>query len=124
MNNLAPAVLSAGDLIGLEGQLLSFTGAFVDAGIRDTHTAIIFWGDGSSSMGSVSESSGAGSVAATHSYADNGSYSIRLEVTDNDGASGIQLATATVGNVCALRHTGGQPHGNPGRNCHASTRHV
>src|SRR2546428_1209507 len=64
----------------------------------DTHSATINWGDGTvTETGMVTESpfgppgstAGAnGTVSGSHVYADNGSYTVKLCVTDDDGAVG------------------------------------
>src|SRR5262249_50704159 len=97
--NAPPSVLTASNLTGDEGQSLAFTATFSDAGVNDTHTAVIYWGDGTNSIGQITESGGRGTVSASHTYADNGTYTIRIEVRDNDGAAGTGMATATVANV-------------------------
>src|SRR5262249_26281699 len=45
-----------GPAVGVPGQTLSYAALFTDVDIRDAHTAVIHWGDGSSTPGSVSES--------------------------------------------------------------------
>ena len=69
------------------GTAVTVNGAFTDAGILDTHTATINWGDGSSSSGAVSETNGIGTVTGTHVYTAAGIYSVQLTVTDNDGGA-------------------------------------
>lgn len=71
--------------------IVSGSAAFTDPGIADSHTARWDWGDGSSSAGSVSESNGSGTVSGTHSYTQPGVYTVRVTVTDDDGASGEML---------------------------------
>ena len=56
VNNVAPAVETPDDLTGNEGQSVDFVGTFTDAGVLDTHTAEIVWGDGASSIGQISGS--------------------------------------------------------------------
>lgn len=58
---------------------------FTDTG--DTHTAVWNWGDGNSSVGTVTESNGVGSVSDTHVYTTPGVYEVQLTVTDSNGAS-------------------------------------
>ena len=97
--NLPPAVLTASDFAGNEGQDREFVGTFSDPGVLDTHSAVVFWSDGTSAPGNVTESDGAGTVTATHIFADNGVYPISLVVTDNGGDSDSRDATATAVNV-------------------------
>jgi RHS repeat-associated protein len=99
VNDVSP-VVSSSNISGTEGQAVSFSGAFTDAGIFDTHTASINWGDGSApSIGTVTESSGTGTVTASHVYADKGVYTVSLTVSDENGTSTTQTATATIANV-------------------------
>src|SRR5262249_25782672 len=60
------------------------------------HSAVINWGDGTSSNGSVSESGGAGSVTGTHAYTVPGTYTVSLTVTDDDLGSVTRTTTLTV----------------------------
>ncbi len=64
---------------------------FADPGTGDTHTAVWDWGDGNTSVGTVTESNGAGSVAGSHTYATPGVYTVQLTVTDDDEGVGVQL---------------------------------
>jgi len=58
---------------------------FTDPGTLDTHTALWDWGDGTTSSGTVTESSGSGTAAGTHTYTSAGIYTVILTVTDKDG---------------------------------------
>ena len=78
------------------GALVAVQGSFTDAGIRDTHSASLDWGDGSSSAGTVAETNGSGTVGASHVFATAGQYTVRLRVTDNAGASDSAKLTITV----------------------------
>jgi predicted extracellular nuclease len=64
---------------------VTISAAFTDPGILDTHTAVIEWGDGTTSAGSITEASGSGSVSGSHTYATPGIYTISMTVTDKDG---------------------------------------
>ena len=61
-------------------------------------TAAVNWGDGSSSAGSITGSS----VAGTHTYAEEGSYTVSVTVTDARGLSGSGSATATISDAPLL----------------------
>src|SRR5207249_766308 len=41
----------AGPALGVRGELLAFAASLTDPGTKDTHTAVIDWGDGHSSPG-------------------------------------------------------------------------
>ena len=94
----APPVAAAigGPAAGVRGQPLSFTDAFTDAGVLDTHVAGINWGDGSKSAAAVKESNGSGTITASHIFTASGVYKVALTVTDDDGASTTVYKTVTV----------------------------
>jgi hypothetical protein len=84
--NAAPVVNSI-RLVGVgSGNQVTIEAVFSDSGYLDTHTALIYWGDGSQSAGTVDAL--VGTVSGTHSYAAGGAYAVRVVVTDDDGASG------------------------------------
>lgn len=64
---------------------------FTDQNIFDTHTASWDWGDGDTTVGTVTESNGSGSVSDTHIYTTAGVYTITLTVADNNGATGASI---------------------------------
>jgi len=64
---------------------------FSDDGANDTHTATIDWGDGNTTAGVVDGV--LGTVSGSHAYAGPGTYTITVEVTDDDG--GVGDATLT-----------------------------
>jgi uncharacterized delta-60 repeat protein len=101
INNVAPIITSltstATTLGGvLQGQTVSIAGTFIDAGVLDTHTALIHWGDGTTTTGLVSESGGSGSLAGDHVYAFGGIYTITVTLTDKDAGIGTETTSATV----------------------------
>jgi RHS repeat-associated protein len=96
-SNAAPTVNPIEVVSANEGEPVSLAATFSDAGIVDTHSAMVDWGDGSSSVGSVDENTR--TVSAEHVYADNGSYSVRVEVSDDALAQGTASTTADIANV-------------------------
>ena len=70
---------------------VAVSAAFSDPGSRDAHTAVWDWNDGTTSAGTVSETAGRGSITGTHSYRAAGVYTVRLTVTDEDGAAATAL---------------------------------
>lgn len=87
------------NLPGTEGAVASGTVAtFTDPDIFATaseYSATIEWGDGSSSTGTVSGSGGSFSVEGSHTYAEEGSYTITVGITDVDNASNGAKASST-----------------------------
>ncbi len=94
-----PPQVTANDGAANEGQSLEFVGTFIDPDIGDTHTALISWGDNTTSEGVVTATQDGGTVTASHVYADNGNYTITLTVSDNNEGVGSDSATATIANV-------------------------
>ncbi|MCB2099397.1 MAG: PKD domain-containing protein, partial [Rhodobacterales bacterium] len=83
-----------------EGETASLAPAtFTYIGLTDTHTATINWGDGMTSAGTVSEAGGSGSVSGSHTYVDDGVYTVTVTVTDDDGGVGSDSLTVTVLNL-------------------------
>jgi RHS repeat-associated protein len=101
VGNLAPAIdviSNSSPEIGdaSEGQEVTVSATFSDAGLPDTHTATIEWGDGTISPGSVLQAAGGGSVSGSHVYQNGGIYLIRVTVTDDDGDGSNATTTAYV----------------------------
>lgn len=69
------------------GTAVSVGAAFTDAGVLDTHTASVGWGDGSTTAAAVTQGPGAGTLGATHTYTSAGVYSVPVTLGDDDGGS-------------------------------------
>jgi hypothetical protein len=99
--NDAPVVTSGGAVSGTEGTPVTVTATFTDVE-SDNHTATINWGDGNITDASISGDQ----VFGAHAYADNGSWTATVQVTDDgstngvaDVKSGSTTAAVTIGNV-------------------------
>ncbi len=88
VDNVAPALgaISVDNALVTVGTTINASAAFTDPGTLDTHTAAWDWGDSTTSAGSISEAGGNGTASGSHSYGTPGVYTLRLIVTDKDGA--------------------------------------
>jgi hypothetical protein len=111
VTNAAPTV-SVGTRTAGEGATVALpTTTFNDGGTLDTHTATVSWGDGTAAEaavvnetpsgppGSAAGLSGSVTTSGGHVYADNGSYTVTVCVSDDDGGSTCAAGTANIGNV-------------------------
>ena len=78
-----------------EGNVDTVTATFTDPGTADVHTCTINWGDGNTTSGTVS----AGSCTGTHTYADNGSYTVSVTIDDGDGGTDTDSTLHVVANA-------------------------
>jgi hypothetical protein len=87
--NAVPAVTSVTSTApasapGREGEPLSASAVFSDAGTLDSHTGMVAWGDGTVQAAAVTGAGGAGTAAADHAYAVGGVYDIGVRIDDDD----------------------------------------
>ena len=98
LQNRAPVVEAGGNQAIAEGGSVSLDPAtFVDGDCFEVNTATIDWGDGNITAGTVDQV--LDTVAGSHTYADDGTYTVIVTVSDDDGASGVDNFTVTVSNV-------------------------
>jgi hypothetical protein len=93
---LAPSVHPSGNY--LVGDLIELSAEFSDPGILDTHTATIDWDEGSGPLppDSLTEPSSPGLVLGSFTYLAAGTYTIVVEVTDDDGDPGSNTVDITI----------------------------
>jgi len=87
--------------------LLSFSSAFKDVDVRETHTAHWTWGDGDTAVGIVSEAAGTGSVSGQHMYRKSGIFTVRLDLFDSGGKrTAVERRLAICGCASGVAGTG------------------
>jgi PKD repeat protein len=89
LQNSPPVADAGGPYTGEEGSEATCDGTGSSDPDGDSLTYAWDFGDGNTGSGS----------AASHTYADNGVYTVSLTVTDPDGAASTQSTTATIANV-------------------------
>ena len=70
------------------GASVTVSASFTDAGANDKHTCRINRGDGTSVVGTVTESGGNGKCTGSVKYTAKGTYLMTVTVTDDDGGEG------------------------------------
>ncbi|HET6881721.1 MAG TPA: TIGR03118 family protein [Pirellulales bacterium] len=92
---LTPIAVNGSERTSLSVPVASFTQPGSSAG-AGSYTATIAWGDGTTSPGTVTAGASGFSVAGTHTYADEGTYSLSIT------ASRIGGQTATAGGTAVI----------------------
>jgi PKD repeat protein len=91
--NVAPVVTLAGDLVVGADRRVTRTGSFTDPGTADTHTATVDWGagDGPQALALVGTA-----FSLDRAYAEPGTYTVTVEVCDDDAGCGSAQFTVTI----------------------------
>lgn len=97
VDNVDPTIDAIGSDAGAVGDaavgdVVTVSGDFSDVGSLDTHSAIIDWGDGTTSAATIDQL--AGGFAGSHAYATGGIFTVTVTLTDDD--TGPAVATTTV----------------------------
>src|SRR5919112_1061617 len=97
--NVAPSVSAAADQTAHEGVARSLDlGSFPDPGPDAPWAVDVDWGDGSTPT--TFTTTGTASLGSrSHTYADSGSYTVSVQVTDKNGDSDTETFMVTVANV-------------------------
>jgi len=102
--NEAPVVDAGSDQLVDEGKLIYFSGSFTDEDITDTHTIEWNFGDGNFAYGTLTP---------THTYEDNGVYTVILTITDDNSVgdpngplNGSDILEVSVSNIAPLVEIG------------------
>jgi len=90
VNNVAPTAFAEYDQTVDEGVEAIFVGDYTDPGTADTHIFMWDFGDGSP---------GSSELSPTHTYGDNGVYTVYFTVVDDDGGANTDTVTVIVNNV-------------------------
>jgi hypothetical protein len=90
VDNVSPALgLSHGDAFA--GGVTQVNATLTDVGWRDSHTATVDWGDGSTDQVAVRTAGpGWGSFFGSHVYRTAGSFDVVVTLTDDDGGIAVQ----------------------------------
>jgi hypothetical protein len=103
VNNVSPAVTAPANQSSNEGENKLFSlGSFSDPGPDSPWTVDVDWGDGSPHT-TLSQTATGVITAQSHTYGDNapnnGTYTVKVKVTDEDGGSDTKSFTVNVANV-------------------------
>jgi hypothetical protein len=105
VRNVAPVIAGFAsnatfDDTAAEGKPVGIRASFSDAGVSDTHAAVVDWGDGSApQVVTVHQGAGVGTITGSHAYAAGGVYKITLTLTDDDTGSATITGSAVVTGV-------------------------
>jgi Ca2+-binding RTX toxin-like protein len=86
----------------MEGHVMTISASFVDPDLDDTLTATILWGDGTSSSSDsgeviISSPNDAGSISASHAYAEGGIYTVTVLLSDGEASAERDAPAVIVG---------------------------
>jgi predicted pyridoxine 5'-phosphate oxidase superfamily flavin-nucleotide-binding protein len=92
----SPVTIHPKEGVSFSGVVGNFRDANANGSASD-FTASIDWGDSTTTSGSIAPNGAGGfKVTGTHSYADEGSYTVSISVQDDGGSTTTVMSTATV----------------------------
>ena len=100
--NVLPAVTTLTTDSPSENSVVTANVVVTDPGWLDTPTATIDWGDGSSSLSGVVEKvrpDATLTASPTHTYGDNGTFTLTVCPSDDDGAGSCSTASISITNA-------------------------
>ncbi|MBD3185137.1 PKD domain-containing protein [Candidatus Poribacteria bacterium] len=100
VENVAPVVNAGLDQKTSRDKPITIVATFNDPGTLDTHTAMINWGDGTETEGTVNQA--LNTVTGTHTYTANGEYNVTITVTDDDEGVGTDDLMVEVSGVSLI----------------------
>jgi hypothetical protein len=100
--NIADAALTATGTTVTSPEFTAFSGVvgtFTDADPNGTvtdYTATVAWGDGATTAGTVTAAGSGFQVSGSHTYTEDGSYTIKVSIADVGGSKASATSTATI----------------------------
>ena len=93
-------VMSNSEAEGTEGTPVSISVPFTDPDQQDvdTHTATVFWGDGTSDLAIIIRDGISGTINSTHNYNSRGVYEAKIALTELAGNEVLKTVIVTVEN--------------------------
>jgi VCBS repeat-containing protein len=116
--SVAPSVVAGPDVSVGESATFTGSGSFVDPDLGDTWTATVDYGDGSETQPLALVGT---TFQLSHTYADDGEYTVIVTVTDREGGVGADALDVTVLNADPLVDLGADDDGVPRQTPHTHT---
>ena len=104
----APLIATGGSLVSVEGSTFAgVVATFTDAdpnGTVSDYSTTINWGDGTTTPGTVTASTGGFQVSGSHAYAEEGLFRVAVATNDAGGSAATAAATASVADAAIHAH--------------------
>jgi hypothetical protein len=100
VKNVAPTATAPADQTANEGSPQTFSlGSFGDPGQDSPWKVSVAWGDGSAPQSAADRTATGSLGTSAHTYADNGTYTVGVTVTDKDGGAATKTFKVAIANV-------------------------